>query len=753
MPYVITDFGGLNSKSSPFSLQKNEATVAENLRLSEEQGAITKRDSTTVYGTADATEPILGMHRIYLISGTKTLIVNHGDEIEKGNDSTGVFTNILSVASSDRRWQWLTWHNIAIGTDGYNQPVKYDGSSAAATYLGSALAVDAGSGAGPNGTYTYKVTCYTASTEYSLGAASNSVVVVDNDITLTMIPICPDTILGVTVTGRKIYRIETGGSTYKILTNGTIANNTALTLTDSDADAALGATLSPTATYTPPKGKLSAVHSNRLWIANNPDAPSRVYYSEDASHDFFFPDSYFDIRESDGDEVTCLKNVLGLLTVCKNNTIQKLYTDGDDPSADWEISDPFSFIGNHAMYSAVNTPVGLIYLGNNGIYNFNGQYSLLLSDPVTPEIRDIISSNFANVWADYYKNLYWMTYTSLESGASTNNRILIYDLLSKAYSIDLFSANVFHVFRGGTDIEALFSGSSEDGTVYAHTETANEVVHKIHDDFTGTFDDMRYIPIRWGGVADDPVFEIAWTATLDSVTDAQWTGTIDSVTGIIDRPDTNGSYISQYLTVNASRLDKAYWNEVIPSGGGDVTLAFRSGATTTDTAAQIWSSEFTNPAGSDISDVTADTILQYRVSMSTSTITQTPNLVKENNFVVKLTFNTTGESDEATIPLQWESGWLDFGYPGMKKTLRKIYVFYEWPENTSGTLNLSFENNENSDTDAFAINLLTYPEDYTEYFANGAFVGENIKLNISETSTNSIKIRKLVIVFDLEPLV
>ena len=753
--FVISDWsGGLNTKLSPLSLPNNQGDIVENVRFDTELKSLTKRDKITTSYTNSDNEASTGLFRLYLNNGTKVTINTHGDAIDSCSDSTGTCTKILNLSVGDHKWDWLTWHNIAIGTDGYNQPVKYDGSSASATYLGTVLALDSNTGAGPDGTYTYKVACYTTSYSVSLGVASNPVTVTDDDVNLSMIPICPDTYLGEDITGRKIYRNTVAAqTTWKLLSNGTIADNSTLVLVDSDADAALGATYPTTATRQVPLGKRILVHKNRLWLANNPTVPSRLYFSDDGGQDYFgyMADTqgayggYFDIRPDDGDEITFIKNLLGKLTVSKNNTIQKMDTDGDTPSTDWAISDPFSFIGCQAPYSVVNTPVGLIYLGNNGLYSFNGQYSTLISESVTPEIKDITPSNYQNVWSAFFKNSYYMAYTSIESGASVNNRVLVLDLLSKSYNIDLLSLGVFTVFNSGSDVEALYSGSASTGKIYAHTDTLKELVHKTHSDFTGTWDDARYIPTTAGGEANNPIIEIAWTETINEMV-----GTIDSVSGIIDRPDTTGSYTSQYLTLGAGSFDKLYWNETIPPTGGDITVALRSGAATTDCATAGWSSEFTSPVGSDISGATADTVVQYRISMTAGDITASPNLVLRDNYVIRLTYNTVGTSDESTIPMEWRSGWIDL-MPSYKKTLKKIYAYYEVPSGATGTLNIKVENFE-GDSDLFAINYATYPSYYAEYFTGGELLGEVFRITISETSLNQVKVKKLVFLYDLEPV-
>ena len=96
--YEINDLsGGLATKLSDFSVPKDKGTVVENVRFSTKLKALSKRSNLNVYGTADASEPILGMHRFYKKDGSKILLVVHGNQIDKGNDNTGAFTKILDL--------------------------------------------------------------------------------------------------------------------------------------------------------------------------------------------------------------------------------------------------------------------------------------------------------------------------------------------------------------------------------------------------------------------------------------------------------------------------------------------------------------------------------------------------------------------------------------------------------------------------------------------------------------------------------
>lgn len=746
--YALNSFeGGLATQLSDLSTPSKYARIAENVRLNSELKAIVKRSPIYLYGTADTTEPITGMHRLYTSGLVKKLLVTHGDELEVATDLTGAFTSILALTTGDYRWNWLTWHDLAIGGDGYNQPIKTNGTDA--TYLGTCFAEDNGAGAGPNGTYTYKIAFYTASYTVIFNVASNSVTVVDNDIDLSQIPIGPDTYLGEDVVGRKVYRSEnTGGGTYKLLSNGTIANNTATTLTDSDADGALGAAYPfGDETWTPPKGKLHIIHDNRLFIANNPTYPSRIYYSNDGSHDLFQTAvDYFDIRQNDGDEITGLFNLLGILTISKTNSWQKLYTDGTDPYTEWSISDPFSHIGCDAMYSGVSTPLGVIYFSKakSGIYVFNGQNSILKSPAITPTISNIFSSNLSNVCAIYNNNIYYMAYTDSSVGGSSNNRVLIYDLITNAYSIDTMSINSFCSFDGSTDGGVLYAGASDNGKVYRFSAGTNEIYHSTHSDFLGTFDDARYIPVSQGGDSNSPIIELSWDVTIDTY----GAGTINAATGDVNRPDGSGTYISQVLsTPGASTYDKIYWNEDLP-GGCDVTVAVRSGATAAVCEVAGWSSEFSVSKGSDISGVTANSYTQYRLTLSSTDIDFTPTVVLYGGYDVKLTYTLVGTIADTTIPLHWQSGIDNFALPMYNKLLRKIVVLHS---GTVGTLSITFTN-EFSEEDYFDIDLSTNPQRYSEYFTNGAFSGNRFKIDIENSDLNPLTIKEVYVLFDLEPI-
>jgi hypothetical protein len=55
-------------------------------------------------------------------------------------------------------------------------------------------------------------------------------------------------------------------------------------------------------------------------------------------------------------------------------------------------------------------------------------------------------------------------------------------------------------------------------------------------------------------------------------------------------------------------------------------------------------------------------------------------------------------------------------------------------------------------TDTFEIDLLANPTMYSEYFTSGALLGDNFRFTIDESSLNPIRIKKIIVVLDIESL-
>jgi hypothetical protein len=785
--YVISSFEkGLNDHASPYVVGDNQGTIAQNVRFNNAYGTVAKRPSVLNYGTIGSSAAVNGLYRYYKSDGTKKLIAASSTKLYVGDDTAGTFQTIKTGLTDGKRWQFSTYKDILIASNGYDNTQKYDGktlitddteeartATAVTADLGAPFAeLDTGSNLDATSWYTWRIAYYDGSTYIYSTARTNALKTGSTfkAAKLTDVPLGPTG-----TTTRYIYRTEgqasqaaaeAATSYYQV---GSIADNTTTTYIDNVADATITADAAPTwATVsagvngTPPKGKYNLIHKERLFATGNNTDPSNIYWSDLFNPDVFDPTDYVSIRRNDGDAITFLKEQLGILTVGKTNTIQKFYTEGD--TSTWQASAPLSFVGCPAPYSVANTPVGIFYVGRDGLYNFNGQYSSLISDAVTPKIRDILEVALDNAWGMWFKNEYQLAYTSRSTGATHNDRVLVYDTTRDAYSVDTRNVNCFATFSSGTDFGILYEGASDTtGRIFAQEAATPILIKNLKSELdAGTFSATVS-----SGEETSPVLSIGEDETIDGGS----AGTIDTETGIIDRLATSGTWTSPAYQINATGLTLLQWNEDLNSYG-DVTFQIRTGATLGALAAASYSSSFTNPAGSDISAVTASVYIQVKISLSTSDITVTPELYVNDGYMFKITYERSGDEAETTIPSIWESGWRDFQAPGFKKWIRRIKVFYR---GTDGTMTVNYRNDQDDVDNSFTIDLsqdpsantVTLGEDnyqgdntnkiYVHYTpantaTQGAPVGQFWKLNITESGTTVWNVDKIEVLYAVEPI-
>ena len=461
------------------------------------------------------------------------------------------------------------------------------------------------------------------------------------------------------------------------------------------------------------------------------------------------------IRPDDGDEITFLKNVLGVLTVGKTRTISKFYTEQDSTDA-WSVSDPFSYIGCVAPYSAVNATTGVIYLSRDGIYSFGGQVSSKISDVVTDKIRDILATNIEEVVGVFHDNRYLMAYTSEETGEANNNRVLVLDLQRDAYYQDIKSIDSFAAFDSGDDYGTLFSGSSEsDGNIYAHKLDFNKVIYRYKSELQeGTYDSV-YI----GGTEEEPYISLGSGETWAESTDA-WEDS-GSKTWLVDAQE--GYWYSPTVQIDATALDKLYWNESL-GVTGDVGMYVRQAATAGSITAASWSSEYSDPSGSDLSGLTANNYIQFKAKLTTSLWTETPQLYSANSSVLRMTYLKEGTSGESSILALYDTGKLSLDAGDYPKRIKEIHVYYT---GTSGTLNVEVDNDQGDAYD-FDVDLSVDPSDASDdqYFGTSTErvyvympsfrdnpIGRFWTIKLSEEGTESWQVDRIVVRYDVNDYV
>lgn len=800
---VINDFSkGLESHSSPYLTPDNAGVIAQNVSINQNAGYFSKRYplvSYLSYGSA----PINGLYRYYNTNGQQFNVVAILTDLM--TDSGGSTITMNNEMTTGKHWSFINYENVVIGGDGQDNVTKWDGiiqetADTAGSRSANALTADlgapfanlsAGSGMTASKWYKYKMGFYDGTTYYYSTARSNTIETGAStcvSIQLTDIPLGQ-----ATTTARYIYRTNADTSkaaaesdtTYflvKVLSDN-VTTTWVDTITDSSGLTPTWSTVSNGINVTPPVATMFEINANSIFSAGNPTNPSFLYFCPPQYKDFWLPSSFLNIRQNDGDVITFVKNNLGVLIVGKTNTIQKAYTQGA-PST-WQVSDPFSTIGSPAPNSAQTTPLGIIYLSRDGLYVFDGNSSKKISDPVTEEINDILSSNISETVGIYSNSQYRLAYTSAGSGSTANNRVLVYDFNRQAFTIDTENINAFSYFNSGTDNGTLYGGSSiSDGYVVALVSSSTSygtlVINSQPQLDSGTYTDTSSF---LSADQNDPVLSNGWSCTIGT-----WLAnlqvhnpSINTIADIgtylpnatIQTPTGSGTWVSPAYLINAHLLDRIYWNENLGLYG-TATFQVRTGPSVTpDGSWSSWSSGVTNPNGSDISGTGGNTYIQVKVTLTTSNNQFPPTLFKANGYLFQIGYYPTGMNYETSISTEWQTGLRNFTkgsqYEGNMKMINRIKVFYQ---GTSGILNFNITNDDGSYNHTFTIDLSQIPSSDTtnQYTANGNFkvftwlspintslipkpVGQQFQYTITENGSANWTIEKIETGYSIQELI
>ncbi len=793
--YVLEDFSkGMQSHTSSFNNPEGVAGDVLNVRFNGQIGSITKREPLIAYGTCNATAPVKSLHRYYKSNLEKYLIENIDTAIYSGSDTGGACTTIATGKTAGKRWDWVTFKDTAIGTNGTDYPVKWDGKTQVTADtdgsrtagdlvadLGSPFAeLNTGTGLDASSWYQYKIAYDDGTNYYFSNSKSNPILTGSavKGITLTGIPPCN---LAWASCNRHIYRtvgdasrdlVVEDASYYKVTT---IASSATISFDDTLSDAALlgdatpkWSTASAGINVTPPNGKHLLIDNERLWIANNPligQGGSTAYFSYVLDADKFnTTNDLFLVRPDDGDEITMLETYLGVIVVGKNGSISKIYTNSTDTD-DWTVSIPLSYVGCSSPYSVKTTPLGIVYLSPFGIYKYDGSSSGLLSDAVTADIRLISSSSIAEASAIYFNNEYDLAYTDSSTGENINNRVLLYDFVRQAWSKDIKYIDSWAIFDSGTDFSTLYSGSSKsDGKVSANSSAENQFITRYKSELdAGTFDNTES-----SGEESNPILALGSNLTIDATIYSSTTiNGFSPSTAIIDRFTTTGTWESSALDLNASEFNKLSWNASLGTYGS-VAFYIKTATTSAGLAGASYSSALTNPSGSDISGVTAGKWVQIKAVLTTTDITESPELDIVDSYMVKITYSKVGAIDETSVYALWQSGWTELGGTAQNpKVVKEIIVYYT---GDSGTINVKANNLKGDISANFNIDLAHPRDPANGYFGDGTekvfrynlplasgvanfLVGDKFKFTISEDSTSTWKIQRIAVRFSTTPYV
>jgi hypothetical protein len=342
------------------------------------------------------------------------------------------------------------------------------------------------SGTGLTGGYRYKVSYLnSASAQGDVSSATATLTVANENVRVTI----PTAVQSFGVAGRRIYRTEAGGTTYKLL--ATIADNTTTTYDDAIADAALGVA-APTDNGKPPAWSQIVYHRNRLFC-NDTANPGLVNYSNLADPYVFASTNFLRVGDNSGDIVVGFQTYdTGLVVFCRNTTWFVNMPEDDETTwqqiqliAPFGTRSPFAFYKykNKIGHGAVENGkfVGFAALAGGSVEpdvnvgTVGALGSLLKTDRIEEDMFDVVESLQDRISAIIHKQKAYITLAK-GAGSTANNRVYMFD-----FSVDnLFARkNKEGVWVPWDGINAE-QFAEYNGDLYFISSLATGFVHKMN---------------------------------------------------------------------------------------------------------------------------------------------------------------------------------------------------------------------------------------------------------------------------------
>lgn len=484
---------GLNTLVSNTQIRQDELSLATDIQLVEDGKIQSPRDGQAYYGGTNGSR-VTGLFPYYKSDATQKLIRMVGTTLQYKDGSS--WTNIAGNAyTTTLNTQGVMAYDRLYLVNGTDALTYYDGSSITTFTAINAPAAPTPTrtGTGHNtGTYTYsyKITAVTAvgeTTPSSAGSTTSDQAELSTEKYMAVAWSAVTSAIGYNVYGRK------DAQWYFI---AYVEGNTSVSYNDTGA-------VTPSEAFTPPEGNSTGgqvgsyiqVYKDSLFIAGDPNNPSRLYYSGggDKINDFTIGSGggFIDISKNDGQAITGMIVFKDSLIVFKRNSIYKFsFTTAGLPQV--ELINPA--IGAVAPRSIIAVENDVFFASERGIFSIgNSQgfaFDVLRTNELSAKVRSLYqavnSSYMQNIAAVYATknntNLAIFAYTP--SGATTNSEALVLDVeRSGFYKWTNIQANCWtqyresdgsqHVLYGddasGYVKEILMSGSDEDFGTAIHS--------------------------------------------------------------------------------------------------------------------------------------------------------------------------------------------------------------------------------------------------------------------------------------------
>jgi hypothetical protein len=472
-PAVYEVFGGLNL-DSPSELGNFEAKELQNLYLINRGQEMQRRKGKAVLRDFDTIALIDGLEWVR-IGGTDYLLsVFDGDVYDSlagttvlpgGSNRFPTFADVNGAQLAERLY-------LGNGTD---QNVRWDGSRIEQVMPAqpvSGMTTSVGSGGDMTGTYTYRVTFFSADGIDSQPSEATAPITIGTArVNVANIPTAAATDDS---QGRRLWRTLDGGGDYYLI--ATISDNTTTTYEDNTADADVDLAVSlDLQTVRFPPCKYLVNHQERMIGAWNTteDAGKRTLFISD----YQIPEicrliapldeidnPIYGMRVPVEDEVTALYSFGNVLLVWTAGQVYRLT--GDNPN-NWSF-DKWMDVGCVSHRAVCSHRNHLIWLGPDGVYMAEGWQSVnRISDPIQSSFEDFSSLDFygahAFIWEEryclcfidrvFYYDLRFRTWGEITGWDTLNTAVSrnTGSLKERIFSADTLQAKVWELETGASD--------------------------------------------------------------------------------------------------------------------------------------------------------------------------------------------------------------------------------------------------------------------------------------------------------------
>lgn len=595
--YKVTSFQGMDNFIRDTLNKTERGDVASFCRFDSELGSLTKAivlgyaTSSTEAGTAGVKIDSFYRHYNTIASSPAGQWYAFCDGDYK-TFTTSWQTDLSTAPTAGERGRFISYDANLYSFTKSSDPLKIvtytAGTGARATVaveMGAPYIYEGAAGNVDIGAHKYLVTFggagETPSSEIITGAISNSITIASSTKKIEVVGI-PKGPVG--TTQRRLYRTKVGDQTdYFECENWTgTDDNVETTYSDNTADASLGAAHHDTDSYTVtddiPTGEFPLLHKERLFLAGNTTYKNRLYYSTTYSMDYIQSATatvtYEDIAPDDSDEIMQIADFLNSVTILKKNSIRRLYTEGS--ASQWSLSAVLSPVGTTASDSVAIAPIGIIYLGFDGFYLFNGNFSKKII--IQFDYHNILKTRLNQCVGYYHNNKYHFAYPDASVGESENNRYMQYDIVKDTMTIEPRNISWFHAAAGEGDSGDLHYADSQKGYIHGPLKSTQSLSYGSQSDLdTGTNFDANHIM----GTEINPKIQTSWDPGTEDYEDIDSDNYEDLTTETyLTKDHVQGIYESAPAQISAGTLGSLYWNEETDATySQDVQFFVRTGAT------------------------------------------------------------------------------------------------------------------------------------------------------------------------------